>query len=454
MILGRASELKYLNTYYGREESQILVVYGCRNVGKTALLRQFIQNKPSYYYRARAASEREQRYQWGRELEKEKIKVARYPAYTEIFDACLRGNGEKKIIIVDEFQHIIKANEIFIKEINYFLHDIRPNAQIMFILCSSSVGWVENTMTEKIGDSAYTISGLLKIRELGFEVMMEYFPGFSMQQGIEAYAVLGGLPGLWKQFDDKIGIKENICRYILNKDAFLYGEGQRMVEEELRELSVYNTILASLAAGNLKLNDLYRHTGFSRAKISVYLKNLIELELVEKVFSYDTEGKANAQKGIYRICSHFVHFYFTYLYPNLSSLERLTPGEFYNKYIEFYFKDYVADYFKVVCRQYIEKWSKWGSLPIEVDKMGEWIGKFGNIDVVAQDESGKTIVGICSWEKPIVRYDDYEWLLFCAEKAKLQTDYVYLFSVQGFEEKLLQEAKEKQKLKLISMDEM
>ena len=73
MILGRASELKYLNTYYGREESQILVVYGCRNVGKTALLRQFIQNKPSYYYRARAASEREQRYQWGRELEKEKI---------------------------------------------------------------------------------------------------------------------------------------------------------------------------------------------------------------------------------------------------------------------------------------------------------------------------------------------------------------------------------------------
>ena len=86
--------------------------------------------------------------------------------------------------------------------------------------------------------------------------------------------------------------------------------------------------------------------------------------------------------------------------------------------------------------------------------MGEWVGKFGNIDVVAQDESGKTIVGICSWDKPTVRYDDYEWLLFCAEKAKLQADYVYLFSVQGFEEKLILEAKGKQRLKLISMDEM
>ena len=28
---------------------------------------------------------------------------------------------------------------------------------------------------------------------------------------------------------------------------------------------------------------MYAHTGFSRAKISVYLKNLMELELVEKV---------------------------------------------------------------------------------------------------------------------------------------------------------------------------
>ena len=37
MILGRAQELKYLNTYYDREGSQIMVVYGEKNVGKTML---------------------------------------------------------------------------------------------------------------------------------------------------------------------------------------------------------------------------------------------------------------------------------------------------------------------------------------------------------------------------------------------------------------------------------
>ena len=73
MVLGRAVELKYLNTYYDREGSQIMVVYGEKNIGKTALLSQFVQDKPFHYYRARSASEREQRYQWGKELSKEEF---------------------------------------------------------------------------------------------------------------------------------------------------------------------------------------------------------------------------------------------------------------------------------------------------------------------------------------------------------------------------------------------
>ena len=275
-----------------------------------------------------------------------------------------------------------------------------------------------------------------------------------MEQCVEAYAILGGVPGLWKHFSDKISIKENICQHILNPMGLLFHEGQRLVEEELRETAVYNTILASVAAGNHKLNDLYLHTEFSRAKISVYLKNLMELELVEKVFSYDTEGKANTQKGIYRISNHFVHFYFTYLYPNLSSLESMPAELFFDKYIAPTLKRYVAEYFKKVCKQQVEKWNKWRKLPVMIDRMGEWVGKLGTIDIIAQSKEGKTIISICNWDNPMMRYDDYEWLLFCAQKAKIQADYVYLFSVRRFDEKLDLEAKVKQNLKLISLDEM
>lgn len=451
MVLGRALELKYLNTCYEREGSQIMVVYGEKNVGKTTLLQQFTQDKPCYYYKARSASEREQRYQWGRELwENQK----RYPSFTDIFHFITQEPGRKKVIIIDEFQYIVKTGESFMRELSAFVSNGWLALEVMVVLCSSSVGWVENSMIMKMGKAAYELSGLLKIKELTYEAMSRYFPGFSRETCIEAYAVLGGIPGLWKQFNDRLDIKENICRNILDKDKLLFEEGRRIVAEELRETGVYNTILASIAAGNYKLNDLYLHTEFSRAKISVYLKNLMELELVEKVFSYDTEGKENAQKGVYRIKNHFVHFYFTFLYPNLSRLEKMAPEEFYESYIAPGFKVYVAEHYKEVCMQRIQRWSAEGRLPFTAKKSGEWVGKFGNIDIIARGENGETIIGLCNFEGPLMSYDDYEWLLFCAKKAKLKADYVYLFSVNRFDEKLCLEAEKQQNLRLITVDEM
>ncbi len=501
MMASRTYELRYLNSYFegenerssgpglwrgpkqsvagsgeapqsggeqGMERSpgRILVVYGEKNVGKTTLLGHFAEGKKGFFYRARSASEREQRCQWARELKMGKGRETVYPTYGEIFQAALGEPqaepgetpaaypAEKKYLIVDEFQYVVRAGEEFMRELLAFLHDGRRRSQVLVILCSSSIGWVENSMVNRMGEAAAEISGFLKVRELGFEHVREFFPDFSRRQCVETYAILGGVPGFWSHFDGRLSTKDNICRHILDRKAFLYGEGQRIVAEELREMSVYNTILAAIASGRRKLNDLYLHTEFSRAKISVYLKNLMELELVEKVFSYDTEGKANTQKGVYRISNHFVHFYFTYLYPNLGSLERMDAEEFYKEYIAPTLNLYVANYFSLVCKQRFERWNKEGKLPFRVEKTGEWVGKFGTIDIVAQNEEGKTILGVCNWEKPVMRYDDYEWFLFCAEKARLTADYMYLFSVHDFEERLKLEARVKPNMKLISMDEM
>ena len=71
MLIGRASELNYLNNCYIREGSRIVVVYGKKHIGKTALLKEFLTGKEGHYYLARACSEREHLYQWGRQLAEE-----------------------------------------------------------------------------------------------------------------------------------------------------------------------------------------------------------------------------------------------------------------------------------------------------------------------------------------------------------------------------------------------
>ncbi|HOO29104.1 MAG TPA: DUF234 domain-containing protein, partial [Lachnospiraceae bacterium] len=225
--------------------------------------------------------------------------------------------------------------------------------------------------------------------------------------------------------------------------------GMHLLPEELREPSVYNTILLTLASGKQKLNELYKHTGFNRAKISVYLKNLIELELVEKVDSYDTAGKENTQKGLYRISNQFVHFWYRYVFPDLSMLQIMSPKKYFDKYIEPSFKSYTSECFTKVCKEYLCLMNKMNQLHFKFVKMGSWVGKVGTIDIVAQDEDGRTLIGCCNWEKSLMTYEDYEWLLFCAEQAKLKADDIYLFTAGGFDEQLKLEANVKKNMYLI-----
>lgn len=454
MLLGRSSETKYLENCYEKEGSQLVILYGRENVGKTSLMLDFCQDKVFSYYQARSCSESEQLHLWAREL-KEEMKAREILAeFSSIFDAITSVHCKKRVIIIDEFQHLVKNSNRFMGEVIKLIHNTWNNQPALVILCSSSIGWVENSMVSRIGASAYEINGFLKIKELNFLDLVRRFQKYSTEQCVEVYAILGGVPGLWRYWNQSLGIRENICKCILKNGMYLREEGSRYVSEELRETAVYHTILEAIASGKQKLNSLYNHTGYSRAKISVYLKNLMELEIVEKVYSYDTEGKENTQKGLYRIKNHYVHFWFRYIFPNLSKLELMSETEVYDKYIAPTLKTYISSYFTKICMEYLDLLNQADKLEIRYEKYGSWYGKVGTIDIIAEDNSGKTIAGICNWERNLMTYEDYEWLLFSTTQAKIKVNYYYLFTVGGFDEKLTLEAKVKGNIHLIDLSQL
>lgn len=452
MIIGRNSELNQLETYYERDNSQIIVVYGQKYIGKTSLIRDFIQDKPSYYYLAEACSEREQKYRLGSYLAELGIKSLKFPEFEQVFECFSLKHTQKKVIVFDEFQNIIKNCPDFLGKLTSFIHSKWNNQQYLVILMSSSVGFVENSMVEKIGDAAFELSGFIKLKELSFDDLREHFCLYTNDDCATVYSILGGVPGLWEMFDIKLSVQENIIRSILSPSGNLRYVAQGFVNDELRETNVYNTILGSIALGKHKLNDLYEHTGFSRAKISVYLKNLSELELVGKVFSVDTEGHDNSQKGLYDITNNFVDFFYTFIFGKGSLLESLSKEEFYKFHIAPGLKQYTGKYYKKICLEYIQKQNSKNKLPFKAEHFGEWIGKQGNIDIVATDDNGKTLLALCVLDKPMVTYDDYEWMMFVAKKACLYADYIYLFAGTRFDEKLSLEGKIRSNLKLFLLD--
>ena len=451
----RESEIRVLTEYANRSGSQLLILYGESGVGKTTLLKEFSKDYPDVvHFDCSIVSEREQLYMWGNKMSRILGELPEYPEFSDIFDALNRKNDSegKRILIFDEFQNIAKVSEDFADYLFTHLQTSRKN--VLIILCSSQVEWIENSMVRRFGIRAKNISGFLKVRELSFAEFVKEFPQFTLNECIDAYSVFGGFPSIWNLIDKKLSFEENIIKQVCNPNNMLHHIGFWTVESQLRETSVYNTILSALAQGKCKLNDLYQHTGFSRAKISVYIKNLMELGILEKDFSVDTEGRDNLQKGLYGISNRYVDFTYQFLFPNMDKLYELGAKEFYKKYIKPGMRVFTQKTFAAICREYVENENRKGTLPFAVKSVGKWTGKVGNIDIVARDEQGRTIIGLCNWEKPMMKYEDYEWLLFCAKQAKLPTDYVYLISAGGFDEKLHVAQKSRANIRLLTPDKM
>ncbi len=440
-FVGRETELHFLEQYYNREGSRILVVYGSRGVGKTRLLKEFGKGREMSYYLATSCSSREQQYRWGCELKEQGCEVGRYPSWEEIFAAFAGAGSEPRVLVIDEFHHIVKSDKSFFGALCAFVSQNTSGKSLMVVLSTSASGWVENSMVDRIGSKAANIAGFLKVRSLEFRAIRKLFSKYPVEEAIRAYAVLGGIPGYWKSFSQEWTADENLIRNVIPPESKLHEGMSAFLEQELREPAVYNTILAALASGCSKLNDIYKHTGFSRAKISVYLKTLMELDLVEKVYSYETEGYSNAQKGIYRISNPYVCFYFRYLFPNQSMLQFESPEAFFEQKVKDSYHLFAEETYRKVCREL---------LAVEFRMVGEWVGKTGNLDAVARDARGKVCIAACFYGRKATK-EDYEWLLFSAKKAKLVPDEVRIYCEQGFDV-YLNGLAEQGKVRLLKID--
>ncbi len=450
----RHTDLKKLEQQYEKNGNQFVVLYGREGCDKEALIRIFCKGKKFFYYRARKASAQEQCMQFGHEIEKQyDLSLAKYQ-YSEFFNRIRSGDASKLVVIIDEFQNIAKRDEEFFKAVLKLKAKKLYPGPVMIVLASSSVAWVEQELEGLLGDGTKKVDSMIKLDDLKFIDMVRSYPEYSVSDCVKAYGILGGVSSYMNRWNSKKDIRSNICKHILSPNGFLFEEAERFIGSELRELAIYDTILAAIAAGYRKLNDLFNQTGFSRAKISVYMKNLAAFEVVEKVSSFETGGWENAQKGIYQIRSNYVNFWFRFVYPHLSDLYMMTPEKFYDTYIEKELDDYMNRYFVQVCMEYLELLNMVEKLPIRIHKAGTWVGKTGNIDIIAQDSARNNLIGLCNWSRPQLTYKMCEKLFDTMKKAKLKSDHYYLFSAKSFDEELLAKAKEDTRLVLVDMTQL
>lgn len=441
MFAGRTQELERLEGLYRAERSGIIVLYGRSGIGKTTLVRRFVQDKPAVYYAARRVTKREQLFCMKQEWKEAASAQDFYEVLQAIYMAhCVA--GQKLVLVLDEFRNLLEEPTEFLTAFVRFYTEHHGDGTLLVLLLSSSVHWVENDMAGVLGTAARLLNGFIKLKEFSFMELAGYHKHSSVKNNIYTGAVLGGVPAYLKHWKEKESFEENVKRLFLTEDAPLFLEAEHYLKQELRELSAYNTILAALAQGKYKLNDVYEHTGFSRAKISVYLKNLTELDITEKLYSFETREYKEVQKGLYRIREPYLRFWYRFIYPNRSAIAMGQGERIYSENIAPHLTEYVGEAFRDVCGEYLQVLNSYQQLSFIYGNFGVWHGKAGSIDVLARADSGEYLAGFCDCSETLTGVECFRKYETMLESAGVKPEELYCFSMQGFTKELWAVAKE------------
>ena len=464
MFVGRTAELKALEEIYTSNRSNLVILYGRAGIGKTAIIAQFMKELRAYYYLARECTEREQLL-----LMEEELKInfpghiiegseSSISSYYELLKQILLNSktetDKKHLIIIDEFHFAEQNSSEFTEAISTIMNDKEQFGNTMFLFCTSSVNWVENGMVKDLGLMARQISGFMKVKELSFLELGEWFPKLSVLECICVNAVLGGVPKYLCLWEDRKSVHDNIKHLFLQQISPLYSEAETFLKSELRELSAYNAILKALAAGNYKLNDIYARTGFSRAKISVYLKNLIQMDIVEKIFSMDANSHVNVQKGLYRIKDNLLNFWYRFVFPNQSMIAIGRGDWVYKTCIEPYFNEYMSESFVELCNEYLKLLVRYKRAKADYTTWGSWNGKEGRLDVIAAAEDGKTLFCGCIWKEDKLNEDMIKQYFDLILLANLKPTELYIFSKGGFVSETKEKYNKSDLVKLIDLKDL
>lgn len=463
MFIGREAELKFLQDKYTEERGQLIVLYGRRRVGKTETLREFCKDKPHVFFSCTQTTDLVQLRNFSSRMFKENIPAKNYISEFADWEKAFRAvldlpyGNQKKLLVIDEFPYMCRGNKSIPSILQNLWDAELRDSNVMIILCGSAMSFIEKELLSEKNPLYGRATGIYKMKEMGFYDAIKFFPEYSDRDKVLTYAVLGGIPHYLRQWNPKLSVDENIKRNILTKGCILYSEVEFLLHQELRETPIYNSIIEAVALGNTKLNDISQKSLLEdTAKTSVYLKNLMELGIVEREFSVDSKIKerANTGRGIYRLTDNFFRFWYAFGFANYSQLEDGDVDGVYEYVVKPALHEFASFAFEDVCREFVRMLQKKNELPFRYSKMGRWMGKTTVRDEKASDglrteeteidllcigkDAKEYLVGECKFKGVPFSYSEYLDTLAKLTPLKEKSKFYYaLFSESGFDQKIL-----------------
>lgn len=459
-FINRHEELTFLEKEYQCDGSSLVILYGRRRIGKTALTTEFIKNRQAIYFLATEENESQNRLAFknivaehtGNEL----LMNASVDNWDMIFKVWLDTPcNEKKLMVIDEFQYLGKANHAFPSVFQRIWDTMLKDENVMVILCGSLISMMESQTLAYSSPLYGRRTGQIKLKQISFRHYHEFFPDKSEKELIEYFAITGGVPKYIELFYDSSDIYTAIENNILSKSSFLYDEPNFLLQREVSEVGSYFSVIKTIAAGNQKLSKIASTLELKQTGLTKYLKTLINLDILEREVPVTEDSPETSKKGLYKIKDNFMVFWFRFVFPNLHYIES-GHDELAMKKIRANLVDsHIAYVYEDICMEKMWELNAADAWDFHFDKAGRWWNNNSEIDIVAIDKDGHNIIfGECKYRKNKVGIDvlneleqksgQVEW------QQGMRKNHFILFAVNGFTEELTELSKVRKDLILMS----
>ncbi|MFB6089294.1 MAG: ATP-binding protein [Candidatus Aenigmatarchaeota archaeon] len=451
-FVNRKDELEFLEEKFTSDSFESILIYGRRRVGKTELIKKFLKDKKHIYH---LASREEGEVQL-RKLVKSahnffggiKPEINEWDDFFSYFNKRVE---EETVFVIDEFPYLLEENRSITSLFQNFIDEYLKGKNIMLILSGSSIGMMEDLMSYK--NPLYgRRSGQIDLQPFKFYEAREMMGERSFEDQIKFFAVFGGVPFYLEKVNVEENLMENIREKIFRETEVLYEEPNILLREEFRKPNRYSSILESIASGRTTPKAISDDTDIPPQSVPKYLNELERIRLVKHEKPV-TERNKKSRGGIYQISDNLFDFWFTFVFPNLSDVKE-SPEEFLEGHVSPQMSEYVGKKFEEICREVVHL-----SPDLDYSQIGRWWYKEDEIDLVGLNGSDDGIIfSECKWKAEKIGRGVLSALEEKVDRVKWrnnQREEKYaLFSKSGFTEDLIKLEREREDLKLFTLEDM
>jgi AAA+ ATPase superfamily predicted ATPase len=400
-----------------------------------------LQGKPHIYFLGESTSEMQQVRRFSDALAafyKDPLLETRgFTDWEEAF-RYLAAKNEKLLIAIDEFPYLIESNRAIPSLFQKAWDEHLSKSPIHLLIFGSSIAMMEQDVLSQRSPLFGRRTGQWRVDPLPFVSAGRFRKERSFEDRLSHYAIAGGVPAYWLQFDGRADFWQNVDHHVLSKGQPLYEEVEFILREELREPRFYFALLQAIAQGKRKLAEIVNATGIPQSSANKYLGVLGDLKILEREVPVTEKMPAKSRRGYYHITDEYFRFWFKYVFPYRAELE-LGNEEAVLSRIRATWPDHLGAVYEIVARELL--WECRASI-FPFAATGRWWDKGEEIDIVAiSPELDTILLAEARWSNKPVGIDILEKLKDKAKKVGWGTperkEIYALFSKAGFTDVVL-----------------